>query len=322
MKSFAILSLFITASLAQSSSSSNPFIPSGISQGCSDYLVSLNSNSSFSSCTNPIISATSQFAPGVNSSSITTSTVNTALTNLCSTSAFSACPDSTVRAQLMSYYSACSAELTTNLNTAVLRTYDVLYVLTPLRDAMCSKSDNGQYCVTQLNTTSGSSATGSVALETSSKQEVLQQYLYTTPDLAGSAVSSRRDVSNTTTALIPNTTTYQDTNLVFLFLNTNMNETQLCTTCTRSILTSYITFESSLPYAPGLSNSLLLAGQPALYNATVSTCPTGFLSGAVQAAGGLSGGILSSSAPRSINTDMTLLVSAILGAAGLAIAAF
>ncbi|KAG1740663.1 hypothetical protein EDB19DRAFT_1635250 [Suillus lakei] len=318
MKSFAILSLFITASLAQSSSSSNPFIPSGISQGCSDYLVSLNSNSSFSSCTTPITSATSAFAPGVNSSSITTSIINTALSNLCSTSAFNACPDSTVRSQLMSYYSACSAELTTNLNTDVLRTYDVLYVLTPLRDAVCSKSDNGQYCVTQLNTTSGSSATGNVALVTSSKQQALQQYLYTTP---GSGASARRDVSNTTTALIPNTTTYQDTNLVFLFLDSKMNSTQLCTTCTRNILTSYITFESSLPYAPGLNNSLLLSGQPALYNATVSTCPSGFLSGAVQAAGGLSGG-LTGGGPRSINADVSLLVSAILGAAGLAVTAF
>lgn len=319
MKSFAILSLFISASLAQSSSSSNPFIPSGISQGCSDYLVSLNSNSSFAACTTPITSATSQFAPGVNSSSITTSTITSALNNLCSTSAFAACSDSTVRAQLMAYYSACSAELTTNVNTDVLRTYDVLYVLTPLREAICSKSDNGKYCVTQLNTTSGSSATGNVALVTSSKQEALQQYLYTTPN---SGVSARRDVSNTTTALIPNTTTYQDTNLVFLFLDSKMNTTQLCTTCTRNILTSYITFESSLPYAPGLNNSLLLRGQPALYNATVSTCPSGFLSGAVQAAGGLSSGVLKSSAPQSIRADVSLLVSAILGAVGLAITAF
>ncbi|KAG1725795.1 uncharacterized protein EDB91DRAFT_81834 [Suillus paluster] len=319
MKSFAILSLFIVASVAQSSS--NPYIPSGISQGCSNYLVSLNSNVTFSSCTTPIISATSQFAPGVSSSSINTTTINTALSNLCSTSAFNACPDSTVRAQLMAYYSACSVELTTSLNIDVLRTYDVLYTLTPLRQAVCSKADNGQYCVTQLNITSSSSATGNVAVVTSPKQDVLQQYLYTTPDLA-SGVSSRRDVSNTTTALIPNTTTYQDTNLVFLFLQPSMTSTQLCTTCTRNTLTPYITFESSLPYAPGLSNSLLLRGQTALYNAILANCTSGFLSGAVQAAGGLSGGILSSSAPRSISADLSLLVSAMLGAAGLAITAF
>ncbi|KAG2144001.1 hypothetical protein BD769DRAFT_1625676 [Suillus cothurnatus] len=290
-----------------SSSSSNPFIPSGISQGCSDYLTSLDSNSSFSSCTAPIISATSAFAPGVNSSSITTSILNTALSNLCSASAFDACPESTVRSQLMSYYSACSAELTTNLNDAVLRTYDVLYALTPLREAVCALSDNGKYCVTQLNTTSGSSASGNVDLVTSNTQQV--------------GASARRDVSNSTTALIPNTTTFQDTNLVFLFLNPKMNSTQLCTTCTRNILTSYITFESSLPYAPGLNNSLLLSGQTALYNAIVSTCQSGFLSGAVQAAGGLSSGLLNGS-PRSISADVSLLVGAILSAAGLAVTAF
>lgn len=318
MKSFAILSLFITASLAQSSSSSNPYIPSGISQSCSDYLTSLNSNSSFSSCTTPITSATSAFAPGVNSSDITTDLINTVLSNLCSASAFAACPDSTVRSQLLSYYSACSAELTTNINTDVLRTYDVLYVLTPLREAVCSKSDNGKYCVTQLNTTSSSSTAGNVALVTPNKQQALQQYLYSTTD---SAASARRDVSNSTTALIPNTTTFQDTNLVFLFLDPKMNSTQLCTTCTRNILTSYITFESSLPYAPGLNKSLLLGGQSALYNAVTTTCSSGFLSGAVQAAGGLSSGLMSGS-PRSIHADVSLLVSAILGAAGLAVTAF
>jgi hypothetical protein len=218
----------------------------------------------------------------------------------------------------MSYYSACSAELTTNLNDAVLRTYDVLYALTPLREAVCALSDNGKYCVTQLNTTSGSSASGDVDLVTSNTQQVLQKYLYTS---SGSGASARRDVSNSTTALIPNTTTFQDTNLVFLFLNPKMNSTRLCTTCTRNILTSYITFESSLPYAPGLNNSLLLSGQTALYNAIVSTCQSGFLSGAVQAAGGLSSGLLNGS-PRSISADVSLLVGAILGAAGLAVTAF
>jgi hypothetical protein len=160
-----------------------------------------------------------------------------------------------------------------------------------------------------------------VTSNTSPKQEVLQQYLYTTPNLAGSS-PSRRDTGNTTTALIPNVTTYQDTNLVFLFLEPSMTFTQLCTTCTRNILTPYITFESSLPYAPGLNNSLLLKGQSALYNYILSTCPTGFLSGAVQAAGGLSNGILASSAPRTISADVSLFVSAILGAAGLAVTAF
>lgn len=321
MKSFAILSLFIAASVAQSNTS-NPLIPSGISAGCSDYLESLNNNSSFASCLTPITSATSQFTPGANSSNITTTTINTALNGLCSSSAFSACPDSTVRAQLMAFYSACSGELTTDRNDDVLRNYDALYVLTPLRQAICSKSDNGSYCVTQISSTSsGSSATGSEALVTSgSTQEALQNYLYTTPDIA-SSVLSRRDTSNTTTALIPNVTTYQNTNLVFLFLEPTMTEVQLCTTCTRDILTSYITFESSLPYAPGLANSLLLGGQPALYNATLTTCQTGFLSGAVQAAGGLSGGILSSGTSRTISADVSLFVSAILGAAGLAIAA-
>jgi len=172
----------------------------------------------------------------------------------------------------------------------------------------------------QLPSTNGTTATGNKALVTSGKQGVLQQYLYTTPDLSGST-ASRRDTTNTTTALIPNVTTYRDTDLVFLFLEPSMSTTQLCTTCTRNILTPYITFESSLPYAPGLNSSLLLGGQSALYNAILEDCPTGFMSGAVQAAGGLSSGVLSGSAPRTVSADVSLLVSAMLGAAGLVISA-
>ncbi|KAI6118170.1 hypothetical protein F5141DRAFT_1096663 [Pisolithus sp. B1] len=110
----------------------------------------------------------------------------------------------------------------------------------------------GQYCAAQLGSQSGNG----------SNPSSLGQYLYTTQ--SGSTIPI----------------------LVFLFLEPSTDSTTLCTSCTRSILTSFITFESNTPYAPGLNNS-------ALYNSVQSTCGTNFLSGAVQAAGGLSGGILS-----------------------------
>lgn len=312
MNSFAVLSLFILASAAQSSNQSNPFIPSGISSNCSTFLNDFNNNASFTSCTNPITSVASQFGPGASSSNTGSSSVNTTLNQLCSSTAFTGCPDSTIRAQLMSFYLACSAELTTNVNTDVLRTYDVLYSITPFRQAICSTSENGQYCAAQMNCTSSNSGTGtgtSSSLTTSTNSG--QQYLYTSLGL-----------SDGTTAMVPNVTTYQDTNLLFLFLQASMPTSQLCTICTRSILTSYILFESSLPYAPGLVNSLLLSSQPALYNATVSKCPSGFMNGAVEAAGSLGSAFLSSGAPHSIGADVSLLVIAILGGAGLAMAAF
>ncbi|KAH7882782.1 hypothetical protein F5I97DRAFT_1984799 [Phlebopus sp. FC_14] len=319
LRSFSILSVLITTTLAQSTT--NPLIPTGISSGCSDYLSSLNNNTDFSSCTTPIVSALQQFAPGANASNVTITTLNTALNNLCSSSAFAACPDSTIRSQLSSFYAACDVELTSAPNTDVKRTYDSLFVLTPLRQAVCAKDDNGKYCATELGSSTASSGAGNVAAVKPEQQQLLGQYLYSTVDGSNPSVA-RRDASNTTAALIPNTTTYQDTNLVFLFLEPSMDSSTLCTTCTRNILTPYITFESNCPYAPGMNNSLLISGQPALYSSVTSKCGASFLSGAVQAAGGLSSGILSSAALRSITQDVSVAVSAILGAAALVVGSF
>lgn len=91
------------------------------------------------------------------------------------------------------------------------------------------------------------------------------------------------------TTLIPNLTMYAQTNLPFDFITPTLNATELCVPCTRTILTAYMTFESNVPYGPGFNNSQILANQSALYSAIQSKCPTGFLSGAVAAAGGLSG---------------------------------
>ncbi|KAF9221742.1 hypothetical protein BS17DRAFT_757119 [Gyrodon lividus] len=322
IRSFAIVSVLISAALAQSSS--NPLIPSGISSGCTSYFTSLNNDEGFASCTSPFTTALQEFAPGTNAINATTANINTALNNLCSSNAFNACPESTIRSQLSSFYAACSAELTSTPNQDVKRTYDSLYILMPLRQAVCSKDDNGKYCAAELSSSSGT--VGNVDVvdpEESRKQVLLNQYLYSTPDgISPNVVARRRDLSNTTAALIPNTTTYQDTNLVFLFLEPSMNNTSLCTTCTRNIMTSYITFESNCPYAPGMSSTLLLSGQTALYNNITSKCGASFLSGAVQAAGGLSSGIMSGAAPRSISQDISVAVSAILGGAAFAIANF
>lgn len=177
---------------------------------------------------------------------------------------------------------------------------------------MCAKNDDGNYCVAQL---SSSPSTGTVALvdpEKSQQQSLLSQYLYTTP---GGGAPARRDVSNSTTALIPNVTTYQNTNLIFMFLQPSMNSSSLCTTCSREAITPFITFESNCPYAPGMNNSLLLAGQVDLYNSILDKCPQGFLSGAVQAAGGISSGLVSGAAPLAVGHELSAAIGAILGLA-------
>ena len=108
----------------------------------------------------------------------------------------------------------------------------------------------------------------------------------------GAALKRRAEVP----AIVPNMTTFHDTNLPFLFFKPDLDATKLCTTCARNVLTAYINFESNCPYAPGLGNSQLLDTQAALYNAVKDKCPDNFLTGALQAAGGLSSGFGSRSA--------------------------
>ncbi|KAI6037970.1 hypothetical protein EDC04DRAFT_2570522 [Pisolithus marmoratus] len=306
MRAFVILSVLFTAVLAQTSS--NPLIPQGISSGCSSYLTQLDS-SNFTSCTSPILSALAQYTPGGNAST-SVSDINTALNNVCASSVTAQCPDNVISAQLSSFYAACSQELISSPNKDVKRIYDTIYVIPPLRKAICSKDDSGKYCAAQLN-----KKTGSVNVVTQgSNPSSLEQYLYTTqPD----STVTRRDSSS---ALIPNVTTYEATNLVFLFLEPSTDSTTFCVSCTRNILTPFITFESNTPYAPGINNSVIMGGQTALYSSIQSTCGVNFLSGAVQAAGGLSSGILSGDAPRSFSHDVSVAISAILGAAAFTVA--
>ncbi|KAH9851295.1 hypothetical protein C2E23DRAFT_831921 [Lenzites betulinus] len=305
MKSFAAATLFATVVLAQSAS----LIPSGISSACSDYLTTFNNDNSLSSCTSSIINATSAFAPSTNASAAATthssSSISTALNTVCSSA--STCSTTTIRSALADFYTACSAELTAP-NAEVVKLYDALYAITPYKQAICSKDDSGSYCANQI-AANASSSTGTVAS--------ISKFI------SSSAVSlTRRATAQSVVALQLNATTFADNNLLFLLLQPSLSSDALCTTCTRNIITSYISFESSTPYAPGLNNSVLLAGQSALYNAVQTTCGSSFLSGAVAAAAGLSGGVAGQlaggAASLMANTGVT---SAIMGAIVLALTA-
>ena len=140
----------------------------------------------------------------------------------------------------------------------------------------------------------------------------LLAFLYT--DNSG-ALKRRADSS----AFLPNMTTYHDTNLPFIFFTPSLDATKLCTACSRNVLTAYINFESNVPYGPGLSQSQLLDTQSALYDAIQQKCPAGFLSGAVQAAGGLSGPLLSSGAISTVGAEYQSILALTLGAATLAV---
>ena len=99
-----------------------------------------------------------------------------------------------------------------------------------------------------------------------------------------------------------------------------MNSGQLCNTCLRNVLSAYIAAEEAVPYGPGdISQSPMLGGQNDLYNAATSQCGSSFLSGSVQAAGGLGNGIVAASGAAPIAGPANgLFGAAVAGLIGLA----
>ncbi|KAJ7699326.1 hypothetical protein B0H17DRAFT_1158208 [Mycena rosella] len=263
---FAVL--LATTVVANAASSSNPYIPDDISIGCSSYLETLNDDTSLSACTSALTTASSGFGPGGNSTSASKATITSALTRICSTSTTSTCSQSLITGKLAAFYTACGAELTSTPSTQVKTIYDTFYSLLPLLTAVCTQDDSGNWCA--LNA-APSSAAANLA-----------------PALATSKTAVRR--ADTVTAYMPNATTINSNNILFLFLDGSLPQAELCTSCTRNILTSYISFEANTNYAPGLPQSVLMSGQPALYAGVVGTCGPDFLTNAVKAAGGLGQG--------------------------------
>jgi hypothetical protein len=210
--------------------------------------------------------------------------------------------------------------LTSNANSDVINIYDVFYALTPLKNAVCTKDPNDKYCVIDITTPSSdagaSGANVDVAVGSNSVSSI-KQYLW-------SKVSKTKRATAQTPAMIPNTTTYRNNNILFFLLQPKMDSTILCTACTRSVLMSYFNFEQSVPYGPGISKSPLMGGQMDLYNAVNNACGSDFFSGAVQAAGGLSGGLAgaaTSTAVRSVSQSFGGVVTAVMGTVAFGFAA-
>jgi len=293
MKSFAVIPLLMAVAYAQT----NPLIPSNISSDCSQYLANLDSDPQILSCTKAFTNAAASFGVGSNSGNASASAINSALNTLCPN--LSACPQSVIRSQLTSFYTACSNELTTSLNSDVLRAYDVLYVLYPLSQAVCTKDDSGNYCVLEAGSTSNT--TKNLLVSSGSTASSPANGLW----LPLPSKNSRRGEQQ---VIIPNLQQFKDENLAFLGIQSSLSSDQLCLPCTRNVLNQYIQFTSSLPYAPGIANSALMGGESDLYQAVQEKCGAPFLSGSVQAAGGISGGVLGNGA-----VDLSVSVRTVAG---------
>lgn len=334
--------LALVAAALANAQANNTLIPSGISAGCSTFLTQLNSDAELAACVQPLINATSSFSP-TSGNNLTESDINFTLADICKTT--SGCSDGTIRSWLSNFYSSCSAELTSTASYAsqVRELYDILYVVNPLQGAVCAiDSANQEYCVNQIianerNATATASASASASASAVANNTLLNlavgdstwspvsfaaDHLYITLDIAGSLtkrmlnlLSSRQNqAQNFATVITPNATTYRNTNLPFLFLQPDMSSSALCTPCTREVMVAYIKWESKQPYALGLSQSPILGGQSALWNAINSTCGTAYVNAITSEVGTFStssttGGAMGMIIP----SGLAVLVASVLG---------
>ncbi|ODO06084.1 hypothetical protein L198_01314 [Cryptococcus wingfieldii CBS 7118] len=300
---YSLLALAAAAAVAAQNSTDSVLIPSNITDSCTSFLTELNADATLSECVTPLINATASFSPtAVAATNLTEDSINYTLASVCKTN--TGCSDTTIRTWLSRFYSQCSAELTSSdgYNSDVRELYDILYVVNPLKGAVCSvDSSNQEYCVNEIvasESTDSSSASNSTSNSTAlyanfaasdsvlSPIQLAASNLYIEVSASASSLkkrvlstlSSRAAQSvNMATIITPNATTYKSTNLPFLFLQPTLSSSALCTPCTREVMVSYIKWETQVPYALGLSKSPILGGQSALWSAINSTCGTAFV---------------------------------------------
>ncbi|PWN23687.1 hypothetical protein BCV69DRAFT_238709, partial [Microstroma glucosiphilum] len=260
-------------------------IPTNISDTCTTFFNTLNSDASIKSCTTPLLSAT-QYYTGSNATSSTEAktALQDSLSELCASDA--GCDTDLVRQYLSSFWTSCMTEIQ-NENKEVQDVYDVLYLLVPFREAICSEDDSGNYCLLETANSTTSSTTskrdlpalklglpGNVLkrmrdhasmLPNAKRHEAAETAEVAEPLEARQSSDNATDAASTVDSL-------NGTNIAFLFLQPDSDKSVLCGTCAQSILASYIKFETALPYAIGLSNSHIFSGQSALYKAGQATC--------------------------------------------------
>lgn len=294
------------SSSASASASTSSLIPTGISSGCSDFLLSLNSDPTLQACTAPLLSATQYYANATTvakgnkaaTSNVTDSAtaLKNSLGKLCANS--TGCQPSTIRSQLSKFWNSCGTELKSK-NEQVVALYDVLYLINPFHDAVCTTDDNNNFCIL------------SIANNTAAKQATSKRSLLTDDAMLMPQLLERQDASETAQSI--DTGAASQSNIAYLFLQPNSDKNLLCSSCSKNIMAAYITFETSIPYAIGLSNSDQLKGQSALYKAMQATCGQSFTTNVNQKAGTTAfaevGGALSNA---KVQITVTLAVASFL----------
>ncbi|KAN0063220.1 hypothetical protein ACQY0O_004384 [Thecaphora frezii] len=253
-------------SAQDSTTNSTSTIPTDLSDSCRSFLSTLNTDSKISACTGPLVAATKLYsATATNSTTSTTSSdLDSTLVNLCG--ANNGCDSDLIRSYVDSFWQNCHTDIQ-DRKAKIGDYYDNLYMITPLRNAICSQDSKGGYC---LKTIAKAAASTSIVSrkrslpendEDATEAELLRRQTDSQIDDLADSVAEE-----TTAASINNT------NTAFLFLSDRTPESILCSECSRNILAAYIEFETSIPYGIGLQNSDKLKVQSDIFKAYQSKC--------------------------------------------------
>ncbi|WFD26378.1 hypothetical protein MNAN1_001357 [Malassezia nana] len=246
-------------------------IPTNISSSCYTLLTQLNEDRVFDECTQPLIRATNAFANS--SQSDKPSNTTSALNGLCA--ANDGCDRPLVRQFIAQFWDQCADELESGQDQ-IIQLYEYLYIFIPFRDAICSKNKEGEYCLTALAPNMGSSA---------DDDNLLQMYRRAVPDVSANDVESpaywERVMSSiprasTLAAKAPTLPALQPQQ-VFFFLSGSSPKETICSECAGHVLSSYISFELSAPFALGLDSAPVLQSQQAIYDHAQQVCGDSFV---------------------------------------------
>lgn len=290
-----------TSTTTTTSSSSSSLIPTtGVSSGCTSFLNTLNHDTSIQTCTAPLLSATQFYtnasAAAKNSTAANTTSSADALTSslsqLCASN--TGCDSSLIRQYLSQFWTACDTELRAE-NSQILAIYDVLYLLNPFHQAVCTRDDANDYCV--LNIASDTASENSTA-STTAKRSLFGE---------DGHIKKRQAVADSTVSGAE----LSSSNIAFLFLQTTSDKDVMCSSCAKNVMASYISFETSIPYAIGLANSGILGNQANLYNAMAKTCGQDFTTSINQAAGTTAFATVSGASRATIGTAAAIMMASL-----------
>jgi hypothetical protein len=195
-----------------------------------------------------------------------------------------------LRIQLTKFYAACSAELTGDSPVdEVVALYDTLYTLYPLQRSVCAVDDDHKFCALDI----GSGSQNSTSPSTNSTNVLAVADDSAVIDAAKAASEnlysvlpkrslSRRDAE---TEFLANLTSIEANNALYLFTQSSLPASALCTPCTKNIIAAYASFEQEIPDAIGVANSPLLNGQISLWQGISDKCGPTFLNAITVTAG-------------------------------------